>query len=126
MLLGVAICLFSSYTFFVNLADTGLGDGLDEQDLVWQLPFGEGTAEVFLQLFCGHVMPGPQYHHGQRPFLPLCMRNSDNCGVAHGRVAHEQVFHVDGGDPLTAALDHILDTVGELEVTVFVDRSDIS
>mmetsp|Transcript_42338 Transcript_42338/g.99553 ORF Transcript_42338/g.99553 Transcript_42338/m.99553 type:complete len:213 (-) Transcript_42338:1419-2057(-) len=124
--LGVAARMLGADALLVELADAGLGDGFDEQDLIWQLPLGEGAGQVFLQLLLSRLLAGPQHHQGQRPFLPLRMGNADHRGVAHGRVAHEQVFHVDGRNPFTTALDHVLDAVGDFEVAVLVHRADIA
>src|SRR2546427_9507741 len=38
----------------------------------------------------GRLLAGPQHHQGQRPLLPLRMRNPDHRGVAHGRVARSE------------------------------------
>ena len=47
--------MLGAYALLVELADAGLGDGFDEQDLIGQLPLGEGTGQVLLQFFIRRI-----------------------------------------------------------------------
>src|SRR6185503_7133140 len=41
-------------------------------------------------------------------------------------MAHSGVFQLDRADPFAARFDHVLGTVGDLHVSVLVDRGDIA
>ena len=41
-------------------------------------------------------------------------------------MTHGDVFQLDRADPLTAGLDDILGAIGDLQITVLVDRADVA
>src|SRR5208282_1480620 len=54
------------------------------------------------------------------------MRDGDDRGFENVRVRHGEVLDLDRGNPLAAGLDHVLHPVGQLHVTVRIDRADIA
>ncbi|SST09101.1 Uncharacterised protein [Acinetobacter baumannii] len=56
-------------------------------------------------------------HHqqGERALAPLRIGHPDHRHFAYRRMAADQVFQLQGGQPLAAGLDHVLDAVADLD-----------
>src|SRR4051794_6098110 len=59
-------------------------------------------------------------------FAPVLVGNTDDCGVAHGRVSGEATLNLRGGNAHAAALDHVLESPGVMKVTVLVDMPEVA
>ena len=94
-----------------ELADRCLRDLVDELERVREPELGEVRREELPQLVRGRVLALAQDADGERPLVPLLVRDRDHGSLGDRRVRHERVLEVDGGDPLAAGLDHVLRAV---------------
>jgi len=107
-------------TFFVELSDTGLGNFRNNGNLARNRPLAQ-MALLDKRLEVLFEFPGPYHmaitHHqqGKRALSPLRVSNPHHRYFAYRRVAADQVFEGQGGDPLAAGLDHILDAVANVD-----------
>jgi len=62
----------------------------------------------------------------QRPFVPFGVGDADHGGLGDIRVADSQILDVDRRDPLAAGLDDILGPIGDLQVALGVDDTDVA
>src|SRR3989441_12731526 len=109
----------------VELPDAGLGDGVDDLDLVGQRPSGELRPQEVEDLRGLDDAPRFRHHAGEGPLDPLGMAHRDDRRLEHLRVRHDQVLDVHARDPLAARLDQVLGPVGDLDVALGVDRGDV-
>src|SRR5580693_7318915 len=62
----------------------------------------------------------------QRALLPDWMFDRDDRSLEHVGMRHGEILDLDRGNPLAARLDDVLEPVGELHVTVGVNRPDVA
>src|SRR3984957_3710927 len=62
----------------------------------------------------------------QRPLLPDLMVDRNDRSLEHVWMRHGEVFDLDRGNPLAARLDDVLQPVGELYVTIGINRPDVA
>ena len=72
------------------------------------------------------VQPGLTTTQPRGTLHPFAVRDADDGGLRDGRMGHDEVLQVDGGDPLAAALDEVFRPVHETDVALFVDRPHIA
>src|SRR5260370_31647028 len=73
---------------FLEFADGGAGDGVEEDEGVGELPLGEGLREEGAQVFRGGASSILQDDRGKWPFLPFRMRNAHHAAFLAGSVTH--------------------------------------
>ncbi len=117
--------------FLVDLAHAGSGDRIDELDLLGNGVTRDVTALAVRSEQGGDVrltdrMPGPQHHQRQGALSPLGIGHADHRDFADRRVLGDDVLQRQGGNPLTARLDDILDAVGYPQVAAGVDVADVT
>src|SRR4029450_1919864 len=66
------------------------------------------------------------HHHGKRPLPPVLVRYTDDGSLAYGGRRHGGVLQVHRGDPLPAGLDDVLGAVGQGQIAVRADRTDVA
>ena len=79
--------LFAEGELF-EFTDTCAGDGVDEDEGVGELPFGEGFGKESAQLLRRGLGAFLQDDGSQWPLLPLWMRDADYAGFLDGGVTH--------------------------------------
>ena len=89
-----------------------------ENESVRQLPFRETLREKGAQLIGLRVHTVFCHHHRQRTFLPFRMRYADHRRFAHGRMAHQRIFQIDGADPFAARFDQVLAAVDDFDIAL--------
>ena len=84
--------------------------------------------EVFEDLLFGNgvTVLRQRSHACQRTLLPFGMMNANHCCFGNFWVAHDQVFEVNTGDPLTTAFDQVLGAVHDLDEAFGVDGGDVA
>ena len=82
-----------------------------------QLPQLPGRDLAFVIRFQG------DHHEG--PLAPFLVFDADGGGFQDRLVPAQQVLQIQGGDPLPAALDHVLDAIGDLDLALPVDVAHI-
>src|SRR5215218_9929389 len=110
---------------FLELARCGHRDGLDELVGVGQPELREILFEVVLQLVLRRALALLEDDGGQRPLVPLLVRDGDHTGLGDGGVGHERVLQLDRGDPLTPALYEVFAAVGDLDEPETVYGDDV-
>ena len=88
--------------------------------------FAKLGCEEVVQLLGGRGLALAQHDDGERPLLPLLVRDPDHRRLGDGRVAHQRVLERDRRDPLAAGLDHVLRPVLDLDVAARVERDDVA
>ena len=63
-----------------------------EQDLVGQLPFCEPRPEKRAQLVAARCSTRPEHDEGERPLLPLLMRNGNDRRFGDGMMRDQRVL----------------------------------
>src|ERR1700724_4116829 len=71
-------------------------------------------------------MARPNYHERKWPLMPLRMRHAEDGGFQHRGMRHDRILHVDRGDPFPTTLDHILNSICELDVAELIDGACIA
>src|SRR5262249_11296130 len=110
----------------VELADARLRNLGHNRPALGQPPARDPLSEVRAQIVERQLGLVTRHYAGERPPLPALVRNPDDTRLEHVRVPHQRVLEVDGGNPLPARLDHVLESVGDLYVAVRVDRADVA
>src|SRR5262245_60193896 len=108
------------------LADRRLRDLGDELEPVREPPLRDARREEIAELFAGRAAARPQDDHGERPLLPLLVRNRDHGRLRDGRVSDQLALERDRRDPLAAGLDHVLRAVLDLDEAGRCDRDDVA
>src|SRR5690606_35565461 len=78
-----------------ELADAGLGDLVDEGDVVGQPPLGDLAVEELDDLGRRGLLALLEDDAGQRALLPLRVLDADDGGLGHLGVAHDLVLELD-------------------------------
>jgi len=119
----------------VQFADARLGDGIDEFEAFrhgeFRQPALVGERLHELLQFPGRDLAFVirfQGDHHEGPFAPFLVFDADSGGFQDRLVLAQQVLQIQGGDPLPAALDHVLDAIGDLRLNpeLFLQRRTIS
>src|SRR5437764_4309264 len=66
------------------------------------------------------------HDEGERPLVPLGVRQPNDHRLEYRWVGHERVLEGDGADPLAAGLDDILGAIANRDPAVGIDRGDVS
>ena len=109
-----------------ELADGRLRDLVDELERVRQPELGEVRGEELAQLVGRRRLALAADADGQRPLVPLLVRDRDHGRLGDRRVRHQRVLEVDRRDPLAAGLDHVLRAVLDHHVALGVERGDVA
>src|SRR5260221_7042657 len=94
---------------------------VDEDESVWQLPFGELCGEKFTQLIGRGCHSSAQNHYSDRAFVPLGVRHGNHPSLTDRGMRGESIFQVDRADPFATRLDQIFGSISDLHVTFMVD-----
>ena len=78
------------------------------------------------ELVTRYFAPGLADDDEQRPLVPLRVLDADACRHRDRGMRKCDVLDFDRADPLTARLDHVLASVGDLHVAVGIDRRDVA
>src|SRR3990167_5910191 len=113
-------------TFLIQLADAGLGNFGNKGNLRWYRPLVDAALidkrlEVFLKALGIQALAFAQYQQGKRPLAPLRIDHTDHRYFTYCRVTADQVFQLQGGNPLAAGLDHILNAVANIDKAEVID-----
>src|SRR5262249_18383864 len=127
---GMVAELFAQH-FLVELADAGPWQCLYEHDLVrHRVTRDHALARVVLQrrraLRAAGRRPLLAHRDCGRSCRPLRIRNADDGGFARAGMLEDQVLDVERRDPFAAGLDDVLETVGDLEISVGADDADVA
>ena len=68
---------------------------------------------------------GLQYDQGKGALAPFPVRHANDSGFDDTGVPADEVFQIQGGNPLAASLDHILDAISDLQIAAAIDMADI-
>ncbi|MNL22714.1 hypothetical protein D3C87_1440710 [compost metagenome] len=71
--------------------------------------------EVFLEFPRPDCVTLTEHQQGKRPLAPLRIGDPHHCYFTYRRMTTDQVFQVQGGDPLATGLDHVLDPVTNVD-----------
>src|SRR5699024_11098323 len=110
----------------VELAHRGARHLVDDIDFVGHLPLGEALTEGGDDVLPGHLGAVGGHHIAHGALIPLLVGNADDRCFLDARVVEDRVLHVDGRDPLATGLDDVLEPVGDLEIAVLVDYTDVT
>ena len=109
-----------------QLAGGGVRQGLHEQHLIGQPPFGDLAFEERQQFRLGDLLAVLLDHEQDGPLVPLGMRHADDGAFGHGRMRHGVVLKLHRADPFAARFDHILGAVDDVHGAGFVDGGDVA
>src|SRR5687767_1446204 len=109
-----------------QLAGRGMRQLGNEDHVVGHPPLGDLALVEAQQLVLRHFLPGLLHRHHDRALVPFRVAHADHRGLGDRRVLDGDVFQVDRADPLAAGLDHVLGTVGDLDVALGVDGADVA
>ncbi len=101
-------------------------ESVDEHDVVGDLPLRQLAREEFEDRRLGRLPAVAWMDDQQRSLLPHGMRDCDDRGFKNVRMRHREVLDLDGGNPLAARLDDVLEAIRELDVAVRIDGADIA
>src|SRR5262249_4306878 len=112
----------------VEFTHTRLGNRLDEYDIVRQPPLGHFRPQEIEDLIFGDLIPELREwrYAGHWALLPLGVEHTDYRSFRDLGMRHDGVLKTHAGNPLAAALHQILGAVHDLDVTLCIDRRDIS
>src|SRR5271166_1550826 len=132
-LLGYMSPYFLRSSFLSTFPTLVLRKAIDEQDFFRDAIFRDHAAvgehfQVSLDCgfadgFCARCVPNHQRHWPLAPFFVL---DADDRGFSHACAMHDQVFDLQRRHPFPAGLDHILDAVGDLNVSLRRHRRDVA
>src|SRR5437879_13684466 len=91
-----------------------------------RLEMREAVAGEGDELRIGGGGPWLQDDVGIRRLAPFFVRQADDRDLLHSRVAQQNPFHLEAGDVLAAADDHVLDAVADLDVAIRVETRRIA
>ena len=109
-----------------QLPSRSMRQAVDEHDVIRQLPLRQFfRQELEEHGFC-RLPSLAGMHDQQRTLLPDRMLDRDDSGLEHLGVRHGEVLDLDRGNPLAAGLDDILQPVGKLDVTIGINRANVT
>src|SRR5579871_509566 len=81
----------------IELPDAGLGDGVDEDDVIGEPPFSDARAQVVQDILFGELPGEVRFgnHAGDGSLIPLRMWHADHAGFQHLWMTHYQPFQLD-------------------------------
>src|SRR5699024_10842434 len=110
----------------VELAHRGARHLVDDIDFVGHLPLGEALTEGGDDVLPGHLGAARAERIGHRALFARLVGSADAGCFLDARVVEDRVLHVDRPDPLATGLDDVLEPVGDLEIAVLVDDTDVT
>src|SRR5690554_1939376 len=123
--------IFGANHFLVELADAGFGDLVHQLDALRNGVLGNAALlGDLLELAADGLrcdrLAGLGNHQRQRPLAPALIRHADHGSFGNPRHLEDEPFEFDGRDPLAAALDHVLQAVGDAQIAVRIDDAYIA
>src|SRR5687767_14206284 len=117
----------------VDLPDTGAGQGINEDHAFGHCKSGNraliGEGPHMRDDLLGRDRVGKgglRNDHGHGAFAPALVLETDDSHFAHGIMSRDEFLDLQGRYPFAAALDHVLDAVGDLKVVLAVNVADIA
>src|SRR5262245_1688583 len=110
----------------LDLTGRGMGDFVDERDLVGHPPAGDLAAHERQDLVLARGLVLLEHDHQERSLVPFRMLDADHGGLRHRGMADREVLQIDRGDPLAAGLDHVLGAIRHLHIAIAIDGGDVA
>ena len=109
-----------------QLASRGMRESVDKHDVVRQLPLRQFLRQELEERRLGRLPSLAGMDDQQRALLPDRMLDRDDRSLEHVRMGHGEVLDLDRRNPLAARLDDVFQPVGELHVTIGIDRPNVA
>ena len=110
---------------FLDFAGDGARDRR-EHDFARAFVGGQKRAAMGDNLLGGCAAAGAQFDNRARGFAPFRMRRADDRRLRHGGMHSQRVFDFDRRDILAARNNHIFGAIGQAQIIVGIDDSDIA
>src|SRR5216684_9235472 len=89
-----------------DLARRGVGNAVDEHDVIRHPPFGDLAFHVFQDVFARRAMALLELPDQQRTLVPFGMMDADHGGLRDRGMSDREVFQIDRRNPFAAGFDH--------------------
>ncbi|KAF1857266.1 hypothetical protein Lal_00014497 [Lupinus albus] len=109
-----------------QLAGGGVGQAVDEADIVGDAPFRHLAGEDCQQLLAGDGGVRLANDDQHRALAPFFVGHGDGGCLLDAGMADGDVLQIDGADPLAARLDDVLGTVDDLDIAVGIHRHHVA
>src|SRR5205814_10092200 len=86
----------------------------------------EPLSRELAQLVRGRLRIRPQHHYGGDVLAELWVRDGEDAGLEHSRMAQQDLFHFQRRDLLSAAVDDVLDAADDEEIAVGIEIAEIA
>src|SRR5262249_22952000 len=124
--------VFRAQFFFVDLSDAGSRERLDEKDSLGDSELGDDSPVAIdfhmgFDIALAHRRLGLRiaYDQGHRPLAPFLVGDADHRAFGDAGALRDNVFKLQRRYPFAARLDDVLDTIGDLEITVGMNDGDV-
>src|SRR5262249_40088894 len=130
--LGIGDVMLLAQRLLVDLTDARFRDLLHAQVLVWYAVF-RYYASVSIDLYVGLVIfyasrsAGLRVwdHKCERTLSPLLVLDADYRDFRYAAMLRDDILELERGNPLAAGFDDVLDAIGDLNIAVGTDVSDV-
>src|SRR3954452_19085914 len=122
----LAVGVLRAQHLLVELADARLGHLGDERPPFGELPLRHVRRQEVAEIRRVAVDALATDDARERPLVPAAIGHRDDRGLDDVGMRHEMTLELDRGDPLTARLDDVLRTVGDLHVPVGGHAGDVA
>src|SRR5918996_2218434 len=110
----VALPFLLAKNVLLDLSGGGLGQ-IAKGDRARAFEMGDALAAELDDLLSRRLHPKAWHHEGLGHLSPALIRHADHAHLEHGRVLHDHLFHLLGGDVLSAGDDDVLGTIFQFD-----------